>query len=202
MNIAEAIWQCLDKAVNRFNKSGDPQSLLCPRCENPKIKSEKAAASERAIGYRLAFYLESEMRSMGLASDVGPLAVDCEYNRHGAKLKTLGVEQRLKNIVEKARNKKWGEPDGDDDDFYVFSVAPDIVVHQRKTDINNLLVVEIKKRSNPESEEYDDLKLKLFTESKYDEGYGYKLGAWIVAEDECDPAKRELKIIRKYKSEI
>lgn len=200
MNIAEAIWQCLDKAVNRFNKSGDPQTLLCPRCENPKTKSEKAAASERAIAYRLAFYLEFEMRSMGLASDIGPLVVDCEYNRHGGKLKTLGVEQKLKYIVEQARNKKWDE--SDDDDFNVFSVAPDIVVHQRRTDANNLLVVEIKKRSNPESEEYDDLKLKLFTESKYDEGYGYKLGAWIVAEDECDPAKRELKIIRQYKSEI
>ena len=137
---------------------------------------------------------------MGLASDIGPLVVDCEYNRHGGKLKTLGVEQKLKYIVEQARNKKWDE--SDDDDFNVFSVAPDIVVHQRRTDANNLLVVEIKKRSNPESEEYDDLKLKLFTESKYDEGYGYKLGAWIVAEDECDPAKRELKIIRQYKSEI
>lgn len=200
MSNALVIWQCLEKAVERFNKSGDPQTLLCPRCENPKSKSEKAAASERAIAYRLAFYLESEMRSMDLVTDVGPLVVDCEYNRHGGKLKTLGVEQRLKYIVEKARNKKWDE--SDDDDFNVFSVAPDIVVHQRRTDTNNLLVVEIKKRSNPEPEDYDDLKLKLFTETKHDEGYGYKFGAWVVAEDECDPAKRELKIIRQYKSEV
>ena len=63
-----------------------------------------------------------------------------------------------------------GQPD--EDGFYVFSIAPDIVVHQRRTNEKNLLVVEIKKQSNskPKEEEYDALKLKLFTESKYDEG--------------------------------
>jgi hypothetical protein len=202
-NIEDAIWQCLENAVKRFNKSSDPQSLLCPRCENPKNPTEKAAASERSIAYRLAFYLESEMRNMGLVSDLGPVVIDCEYNRHVAEVKSLAeeAEKRIKKIVKAARRK---ELKADGDGYYVFSVAPDVLVHQRRTDDNNLLVVDIKKRSNPETDEYDGLKLELFTKSKKtNKGYGYKFGAWVVAEDElCDPMKRELKIIMRYEDGI
>jgi len=199
MNIDCTIWQCLDKAVKRFNESDDVGTLLCPRCENPKNKTEKSAAGERAITYRLAFYLESELRGAGLINDVGPLVVDCEYNRHLARGKSLAAEaeERIKKIVNEARER---ELKADDDGYYVFSVAPDIVVHQRRTDINNLLVVEIKKESNTESEEYDSLKLELFTKPKHDNrGYGYKFGAKIVAEDE-ETVRRELKIVMQYKN--
>jgi hypothetical protein len=190
----------LDQAVKRFNKSGDPETLLCPRCENPTTKTEKAAAGERAIAYHLAFYLESELRSMNLVSDVGPLVVDCEYNRHLAGGKALAsAEERIKEIVKEAREK---DLEADDDGYYVFSVAPDIVVHQRRTDVNNLLVVEIKKASNAEPKEYDNLKLELFTKSKDGgKGYGYKLGAWVVAKD-LDLTKRELKIVKQFKDGI
>jgi len=136
-----------------------------------------------------------------LISDAGPLVVDCEYNRHLAGGKSLAAEaeERIKKIVKEARER---ELKADGDGYYVFSVAPDIVIHQRRTDINNLLVVEIKKESNTESEEYDGLKLELFTKSKHDErGYGYKFGAWVVAED-LKPAKRELKIVKQYKDGI
>ena len=89
--------------------------------------------------------------------------------------------------------------EADEDGFYVFSIAPDILVHQRKTDANNLLVIEVKKRSNPETEKYDLLKLELFTKSKADKmGYAYKFGAWVVAEDECQPNERKLNIIAQY----
>lgn len=98
----------------------------------------------------------------------------------------------------------------DDDGYYVFSVAPDIVVHQRRTDVNNLLVVEIKKASNTESKEYDNLKLQLFTKPKdggngfgdnHYSGYGYKLGAWAVAKD-LELTNRELKIVKQFKNGI
>jgi len=46
------------------------------------------------------------------------------------------------------------------------------------------------------------LKLKLFTENKHDEGYGYKYGAWVVAEDKCSPKHRELRIVKKYKDGV
>ena len=201
MSAKDTVWQCLEKAVDRFNRSADVQSLLCPRNDAAKENSwEWAAASERAITHRLAFYIECGLRSLRLVGDSSQIVVDCEYNRHGGKLKTLAVEQELQSIVEKARNKKWDEPD--EEGFCVFSVAPDIVVHQRRTDINNLLIVEIKKRSNLEPQEYDDLKLKLFTENKHDEGYGYKYGAWVVAEDKCSPKHRELRIVKKYKDGV
>lgn len=202
MNIENAVWQCLEKAVDRFNMSGDPKSLLCPRCENPKTKSERAAASERAIAYRLAFYLESELRRIPLLGDHGPLVVDCEYNRHIAAGKSLAAdaEEEIKQIVKDARK---NELEADDDGFYVFSVAPDIVVHQRRTDVNNLLVVEVKKRSNPETEKYDGLKLELFSRPKEDDrGYGYKFGAWVVAEDEWHPDERRLRLLKQFKDGI
>jgi len=194
MNIEEVIWQGLEKAIARFNASGDPHSLLCPRCAKPKTETDEAAASERAIAHRLAYYLESELRKVGIVGDAGPIVVDCEYNRHLAGGKSLAeeAEDRIKRIVLEARHK---ELKAKEDGFYVFSVAPDIVVHQRQSDANNLLVVEVKKRSNPETEEYDCLKLELFTKTKKDEkGYGYKYGAWVVAEDQLPPKDRKLRI--------
>jgi hypothetical protein len=127
------------------------------------------------------------------------MIVDCEYNRHLAGEKSFAerAEDRIKEIVKKARRR---ELEADQDGFYVFSVAPDIVVHQRRTDVNNLLVVELKKRSNPETENYDRLKLELFTKSRLnDEGYGYKFGAWVVAEDDWREGDRKLAIIAQYR---
>jgi len=202
MNIEHTVWECFLKAVDRFNASGDPQSLLCPRSENPKTKTDKAAASERAIAHRLAFYLESELREVGMVGDFGPISVDCEYNRHlmDGKALATGVQERVWGIVKKARH---AELEADDDGFYVFSIAPDILVHQRKTDANNLLVIEVKKRSNPETEEYDLLKLELFTKSKADKmGYAYKFGAWVVAEDEWQPEDRRLRIVKQFENGV
>src|SRR5664280_1181499 len=78
-----------------------------------------------------------QLRGIGLISDVGPLVVDCEYNRHGGAYKALAVEEKLKSIVMAVRKRLLDDPD--EDGFYDFSVAPDIVVHQRTTDVNNLL---------------------------------------------------------------
>jgi hypothetical protein len=89
--------------------------------------------------------------------------------------------------------------DVDEDGFYVFSVAPDIIVHQRNSDQRNRLVIELKKQSNPETPKYDALKLHLFTSPKEnDSGYGYIFGARVVSEDECEPEERCLKIVDKY----
>lgn len=130
------------------------------------------------------------------------IVVDCEYNRHVGEKKLLAAdaEERIRVIVKAARRRNL---EADDDGFYVFSVAPDIVVHERRNDESNLLVVEVKKRSNRETEEYDALKLELFTSPKQDKnGYGYKLGAWVVAEDECSPQTRKLIIEKCYKAGI
>jgi hypothetical protein len=142
--------------------------------------------------------LESALRDVEIVSDASPLVVDCEYNRHGGALKTLATEEELRGIVEKARKKHWDEPD--DDGFYVFSVAPDIVVHKRGNDRMNRLVIEVKKATNPETPKYDALKLQLFTENREGEnGYGYSFGAWVIAEDKCKPQDRKLRIAQRWK---
>lgn len=186
---AKDVWKCLENAIDRFNDSNDPQTLLCPGKPPEKYW---AAAGERAIAHRLAYYLEAELRQIGKINDSSVLSVDCEYNRHSGAPKALRAEEKLKGIVDDAR-RKW--KDAGEDGYYVFSVAPDIVVHQRNTDDQNILVVEMKKRSNREPKAYDAHKLELFTTPKKNGyGYGYYLGAWVIAEDDCEPEDRCLKI--------
>lgn len=195
---ADAIWDCLNDAVTRFNLSQDRATLLRPR----NVKSDRGpAAGERAIAHRLAYYLERAIRRVGLIEDAKPLAVDCEYNRHGGGAKTLAAEFELKGIVQKARKRKRWEPD--EDGRYIFGVEPDIVVHERGHDRRNRLVIEIKKASNGETPRYDALKLELFTirrETEY--GYGYSFGAWVIAEDKVHPDKRCLHVAARYKNGI
>ena len=180
-------------AVERFNRGADRDTLLCPR--EPNIKRGESgwqAASERAIAYRLAFYLESELRRLGLITDnAESLTVDCEYNRHLKQPKALRAEQELKSIVEQARRTATDDPD--DDRFFSFSIAPDIIVHRRFFDHLNLLVVELKKETNTEPPSYDALKLSIFT-SPPPEGYGYLVGARVIALDDRAQADRKLEI--------
>jgi hypothetical protein len=88
----------------------------------------------------------------------------------------------------------------DDDSFYVFSIAPDIIVHRRGDDDLNVLVVELKKDSNPEIPEYDQLKLQCFTGKP--PGYRYILGAKVTAHDLVEPADRELEVTAWYQDGI
>lgn len=181
--LEEIVWDCLEKAVERFNRSADRDGLLCGEDSVGGGYSLRNVAGERTITHRLAVYLEGELRKKGVVHDDGPLVVDCEYNRHGNDPKSFSTEAQYEvwRIVHTARATSLSE---NEDGFYVFSIAPDIVVHQRRTDANNLLVVEVKRASNRESPEYDELKLKLFTHERRDErGYGYRYGAWVVVSD-------------------
>ena len=122
------------------------------------------------------------------------LSVDCEFNRHLGLGKVHTIPDELVDIVEDAKRK--AKPVSDDDSFYFFSVAPDIILHQRGIDDNNLLVVELKKDSNPEIPEYDNLKLKCFTERE--PGYEYCVGAKVTARDQIEPEDRALEITAWY----
>ena len=76
--------------------------------------------------------------------------VDVEYNRHGIDPKRV---TGLEDIA--------GNSDG--------LIVPDIVVHQRGNDDNNLLAIEIKKTSNHEDRDRDKNKLRaLRTEYRYE----------------------------------
>jgi len=183
---------CVGRAIDEFNRI-DATSLLRPRKGESGNDMEKGcsgwgAASERAIAHRLAVYVERELHRDGLITDTNPIVVDCEYNRHLDSAKLHRIPAELKEIVEKG--KRTVKPDSDDDSFYVFSIAPDIVVHERGSDANNLLIVEIKKATNQEVPEYDHLKLSCFT--KASPGYGYKLGAAIIIKDDVARVDRRM----------
>lgn len=98
--------------------------------------------AERAICSRIALYLEGHFPS---------LAVDVEYNRRGIDPK------RLLGIEECGGNR-------------AALVYPDIIVHRRGDDQENLLVVEVKKSTNATSRDCDRAKLAGFVEEL---GYRY-----------------------------
>jgi hypothetical protein len=92
--------------------------------------------NERAITHRLAMYLQEEFPGWD---------VDCEYNRNHDQVKQL----------------RFPEGQCRPDDTNAKTVFPDVIVHTRNTG-QNLLVIEVKKDSNNEGEEYDLEKLHAF----------------------------------------
>jgi hypothetical protein len=188
----EVLQSTFEVAREKFNKSADRKSLLCPRKTeaDPKLLAW-AAAHERAIAHRLAFYLECELRKAEILLEDGNVVVDCEYNRHLDARKTLQTTELGRTIVEGAG--RTASPLKDQPGLFEFLVTPDIVVHERRLDECNFLVIEIKKASerNSKLHLYDDLKLSLFT-SPMPKGYGYDLGVSLLVSDDVSPEEREL----------
>lgn len=94
--------------------------------------------TERSLSHKLAHYMELS----GIVQP--PLTVDCEYNRHFNDPKRLRLRRR------KAKDRE----------LRATTVFPDIVVHERNSDANNLLVLEMKKPG--EDMAYDSEKLYAF----------------------------------------
>lgn len=185
MPTPEQLLKYLQTAVGLFNDSSDKKGLLSPL--NPE-RRKGPAASEMAIAHRLAVYLEQIIPMFPEIANE-EVVVDCEYNRHRSDGKRINISKQLAHIVTEANRTIRGDPENED--RCVFSVLPDIVVHERRTDAKNLLVIELKKETNPENREYDQLKLKAFTLPEL-VGYGYQLGATIVIPDKLDAADRAL----------
>ena len=115
----------------------------------------KHAAHERSITHKLAEYLQREFPGYN---------VDCEYNKHRLDVKLLPRECE-------ARAERF--------------VHPDIVVHVRGTDDNNILVIEAKPRKRPMVPRCDEAKLVEFT--KLDGEYHYQLGLFIGFDELREP---------------
>jgi hypothetical protein len=82
----------------------------------------EADAHERTIAARLARYLEGYFPHH---------QVDVEYNRHGLESKMVNLPQNCRGGGEKL-------------------IFPDVIVHQRGHDGENLLVIQLKKETNRE----------------------------------------------------
>jgi hypothetical protein len=109
--------------------------------------------NERAISHKLAEYLQEEFLDWN---------VDCEYNRHGCDVK------KLKNVSVPNESIGWDEPEAK-------TIFPDIIVHRRNTDENNLLIIEVKKSSNTVSRKTDKDKIIVLTKDEYRYRFGLLL---------------------------
>lgn len=105
--------------------------------------------SERCIAARLAFHLQVEFED-------DDLVVDVEYNRDGNEIKRMA----LPDDCQTRKNRK-NDP----------AVVPDIIVHKRGHNGPNVLVLELKKTSNPEGNDCDRIRIERFcSELRYDFG--------------------------------
>lgn len=114
--------------------------------------------NERAITHKLAEYLQIEFSKV----EGRDYKVDCEYNRWSdiVKLNPITVKNSMTDDRE-------GE-----------TVYPDIIVHIRDSQDDNLLVIEVKKSNNKDIDD-DIKKLKAFTKEKslkYNYGLFLSLG--------------------------
>ncbi len=113
-------------------------------------------ANERSITHKLAEHLQHQFPAWH---------VDCEYNRIGHVTKRLNLNGQSRP-----------------DETEATTVFPDIIVHQRLTN-ENLLVVEVKKAGG-QQETHDIEKLKTFT--RPDCQYKYGLFVRLGANGDCE----------------
>jgi len=112
---------------------------------------------EQSISHRLAVLFEQDIM-------FSKYNIDCEYNKHGDATKTL---KDLEDIVcgcgncRKAKSEELER-----------KIRPDIIIHKRCCDKNNLVCIEIKKSENCN---YDIAKVKKMTLDPY----SYALGVFI-----------------------
>lgn len=123
--------------------------------------------SERCIASRLAMYLQTVFPEY---------SVDVEYNRKGRVPKTLNLPEECANY----RNGK-GE----------VLVVPDIIVHRRGEEGPNILVLELKKTTNPDSRHCDSMRIRAFREQ-----LGYTSAALI--ECETRPGRKPSAVITEW----
>ena len=131
--------------------------------------------NERSISHKLASYLQSEFGE--------EWHVDCEYNRDYEEVKKRLIIPKTPVKIEDTKAK---------------TVFPDIIVHQRDTD-ENLLVIEMKKASNSGERDFDLRKLRAFRQGRHHYQHTFYLqlktgnniridemqwdGEWMTSED-------------------
>ncbi len=114
-------------------------------------------SNERSIASKLAGYLDKYFSKY-------EYNVDFDYNRQG----DAGAAKRLKLPEE------WRGPTD--------RVMPDVIVHHRGCNSQNLLVIEMKKSPNQESRERDGQRIKAFCEQ-----LDYNYGALVECETKTKP---------------
>lgn len=123
-------------------------------CNNPIVRNVPEElgehhVGERSIVFRFAHYLQCELSS---SVEYSSYYVDCEYNRHIADIKDVGDNSK--------------------------AIYPDLVVHKRGSDANNLLVIEFKAYWNDKTNELEkDINKVEFMKKP---PYNYKYGLVVI----------------------
>lgn len=112
---------------------------------------------ERCIAARLAMYLQQEFPDHN---------VDVEYNRDADIPKRMGLPDECANDV---------------DEHGRSLVVPDVIVHRRGPEGPNVLVLEVKKTTNPAPLHCDQRRIRAFQAQ-----YGYEFAALIMCETRKD----------------
>ena len=141
---------------------------------------------EQTVSHRLAVYLENNLRKSSIFRK-NDFSVDCEYNKNGTEPKKIysccyncDVKCFIKSLREAAFEAMFDVEK---------SVRPDIIVHKRGMNYpNNLLLVELKKKSNSQNaeKEKDKMKVSAFTCSEHKDEkphYQYQLGFFMEYSD-------------------
>lgn len=132
--------------------------------------------NEQAIAHQLA---------VKLAKYFVRLTVDCEYNGNVNANKSRKEIQMLNDKLGKFKSRRH-KPHLPREELINLSVTPDIIIHKRGHNRDNLLIVEIKKSTNKNIHafEFDEEKIKAYT---LPEGYSndksffrYKFGLILI----------------------
>lgn len=118
----------------------------------------KKDVGERAISHRLGLYLQSAFPEM---------KVDCEYNRKGSQMDP----KRFSSANVRSR-----------------PVYPDIIVHKRGDDDNNILAIEVKKYGR-KGIKRDEKKMEHYTRNNY---HKYRFGLLLIFHTKKDAQKNPI----------
>lgn len=107
--------------------------------------------NERTLTHKLAEYIQENFPDFN---------VDCEYNRmrKGEDYLPKKLELEQKEITHSNPSR----------------VYPDVIIHRRGDNQDNLLIIEVKKKENPEGKEFDIQKIK-----EYISQTGYQFGVYL-----------------------
>lgn len=78
-----------------------------------------------------------------------------------------------------------------------YKISPDIIIHKRRTNENNLVVIEVKKDTHPQVyKDYDLIKLEHLTIDYLGNHYNYRLGVALVFGTKENTGKYEIRFFQ------
>ncbi|WP_436872162.1 hypothetical protein [Acinetobacter haemolyticus] len=133
--------------------------IQAAKCElyDKEYKLFSMSGNELSVVFRFGFYLNK------LIEDKFPnaeIVLDAEYNKHGDDPKKINSK----------RNKDIESEHG---------IRPDLVLHQRGTDKNNILIIECKRDESNNSIDFEKLGLMTASQTLAKYNYQYKYGCYI-----------------------